>query len=270
MNYYSLLPNTGLCARHTLRPKNTKTSEPGAEKGLLQSHARRVAHNFKKNPSSLKGFQQSPFIEKVREGGYNLLQTFRCQIFCSWGQATMFQAPSKQMLFSLLTRKSKVPRFNLHPLRSRPWLRGRGSLRVLLPCPGNIRPALKFGSCHCPVQLRRQLSAGGALRCPDLTQSSSQRTPAAPRDPQAAQIRAASHELQCMETPAAIRSQKQKWGERSPLIQDLSRSVGGWGEGLRGLQDIALILFLRPPAHQPDSLEGPGEETVICLSEHSQ
>ena len=74
----------------------------------------------------------------------------------------MFQAPSKRMLFSLLTRKGKVPRLNLHPLRSMSWLRGRGSPQVLLPCPGNVRPALKFGSsCHCPVQLRRQLSAGG-------------------------------------------------------------------------------------------------------------
>lgn len=57
---------------------------------------------------------------------------------------------------------------------------------------------------------------------------------------------------------------------RSPLTQDLRRSVGGWGERLGGLQDTALILLLRPPAHQPDSLEGSGEETVICLSEHSQ
>ena len=36
-----LLPNTSSCAQCTMRPNNTKTSEFGAEKGLLQGHARR-------------------------------------------------------------------------------------------------------------------------------------------------------------------------------------------------------------------------------------
>ena len=40
--FTSLLMNASLCARHTVRPNNTKTSEFGAEKGLLWGHARRL------------------------------------------------------------------------------------------------------------------------------------------------------------------------------------------------------------------------------------
>ena len=43
-----VLSNASLCAQCTVRPNNTKTSEFGAEKGLLQGHARRrVAHALK-------------------------------------------------------------------------------------------------------------------------------------------------------------------------------------------------------------------------------
>ena len=40
------------------------------------------------------------------------------------------------MLFSVLTRKGKVPRLNFHPPRSRPWLTGGGPCAGQLPCPG--------------------------------------------------------------------------------------------------------------------------------------
>ena len=43
--------------------------------------------------------------------------------------------PPKQMLFSVLTRKGKVPRLSFHPLRPRPWLRG-GPWAGQLPCMG--------------------------------------------------------------------------------------------------------------------------------------
>ena len=39
----ALIPNASLCAQRTVRPKDTKmTSEFGAEKGLLQGHARKM------------------------------------------------------------------------------------------------------------------------------------------------------------------------------------------------------------------------------------
>ena len=48
--------------------KQTEMSEFGAEKGLLQGHARRqVAHALKTGNSG--GFQQSIFKSQVREGG---------------------------------------------------------------------------------------------------------------------------------------------------------------------------------------------------------
>ena len=63
-----MLPNACLCARCTVRPSNTKTSEFGAEKALLQGHARRRVAHALKSPELPESFQQSPFLGKVREG----------------------------------------------------------------------------------------------------------------------------------------------------------------------------------------------------------
>ena len=48
--------------------KHTKTSEFGAEKGLLQGHARRCVAHALKSPEFPEGFQQSIVKGKVREG----------------------------------------------------------------------------------------------------------------------------------------------------------------------------------------------------------
>lgn len=47
------------------------------------------------------------------------------------------KSPPKQMLFSFMTRKGKVPKLNFHPSRSRPWLnRGGVSVQASHPAPG--------------------------------------------------------------------------------------------------------------------------------------
>ena len=74
-----VLLNTGSCARHTEKPKNTKTSEFGAEKGLLQGHAVRRHRPNAPKTKFFKIFQQNIFKEiregKVSEGHGWLLQT---------------------------------------------------------------------------------------------------------------------------------------------------------------------------------------------------
>ena len=49
------------------------------------------------------------------------------------------------MLFSVLTRKGKVPRLNFYPVRSRSWLRGS---RSQLAAPSGPGPQ-PLTSCHC-------------------------------------------------------------------------------------------------------------------------
>ena len=49
--------------------KQTKMSEFGAEKGLLQGHARKQVTQAPKAPEVPKGFWQSIFKGQVREGG---------------------------------------------------------------------------------------------------------------------------------------------------------------------------------------------------------
>ena len=52
-----VLLNTGSCARHTEKPNNTKTSEFGAEKGLLQGQTRRTG-GLCPQTSNSKGFNK--------------------------------------------------------------------------------------------------------------------------------------------------------------------------------------------------------------------
>ena len=106
------LPNASLCAQRTVRPNNTKTAEYGAEKGLLQGHARRrggggVAH-APKNPKLPKGFQQSIFKGQVREGRGRLWQNSWClnplflQLFMQVRSQCSCKPPTRQMLFPVL------------------------------------------------------------------------------------------------------------------------------------------------------------------------
>ena len=52
----------------SVRPNTTRILQFGAEKGLLQGHARRWVACALKTENYPKSFQQSPFIGKVREG----------------------------------------------------------------------------------------------------------------------------------------------------------------------------------------------------------
>ena len=54
-----LLANASLCARRTVRPNDTKTSEFGEEKGLLSGHARRRVACAPKTLNSPKGFSKA-------------------------------------------------------------------------------------------------------------------------------------------------------------------------------------------------------------------
>ena len=93
--------------------------------------------------------------------------------------------PPKQMSFSVLTRKGKVPRLNFHPPEIQGLAKRRESLRRPVTLPGSVCPAPSLGppaSVH--AQLKRQISAGDTLRArsPDPAQPSSLREPG-PQDP---------------------------------------------------------------------------------------
>ena len=60
----ALLLKANLCAQRTVRPNNTKTSESGAEKGLLQGHARRCMAHASKTLKSLKAFSEALLQER--------------------------------------------------------------------------------------------------------------------------------------------------------------------------------------------------------------
>ena len=61
----------------TSAAKQTKMSESGAEKGLLQDHARRqVAQDTEKTQSSHKGFGKAFSKVKAREGGGRVCDEF--------------------------------------------------------------------------------------------------------------------------------------------------------------------------------------------------
>ena len=94
------------------------------------------------------------------------------------------------MLLSVLTRKSKAPRLNFGPLRSRPWLRGGGPRGGQLPWPGAFVHTQAGSSHHCPGP------AGSALRArsPDPAQPSSLREPGA-HDPAGPQVPQATQRL---------------------------------------------------------------------------
>ena len=71
---YFLLESTALwnCYQMQVHVPNmlwSATSEYGAEKGLLQDHARRKWAHVLPKPQTLEGFQQSSFKNQEREGG---------------------------------------------------------------------------------------------------------------------------------------------------------------------------------------------------------
>ena len=66
----AILSNENQFAKCTVRPNNTKTSEFGAQKGLLHDHARRLMAHDPQSLNSLKAYRKT-VIGKVEEGrGY--------------------------------------------------------------------------------------------------------------------------------------------------------------------------------------------------------
>ena len=63
--YVCLSPNTSSCAQCTVKPNKAKTSESGADKGLLQEHARKMSSSCPPKNSKLpERFQQNIFFFK--------------------------------------------------------------------------------------------------------------------------------------------------------------------------------------------------------------
>ena len=117
------------------------------------------------------------------------------------GQVTMFLYISiKLMLFSVLTRKGKVPRQSIHHPRSQSWLRaGRAQLTAPSgPGPQTLLSVISEGARH-PTQLALRL-----LRPPEWGETR-------------------SHRLQLRQMTTAISSQRKERGRGSPLPQGLGR-----------------------------------------------
>lgn len=109
---------------------------------------------------------------------------------------------------SVLTRKDKVSRLNLHAPGSRSsWLRGGGPCWRRSPCPGVfLEHPVWVPPTGAQAGLRRQISAGAALgaRSPDPVQLSSRREPGTqdPAGPQALQtaggeVPRTAHQAKC-------------------------------------------------------------------------
>ena len=116
------------------------------------------------------------------------------------GQVMMFlQISTRWMLFSVLTRKGKVPRHNFHPPRFQPWLReGRSQLTALQgQVPTSCPLVMPEGARH-PSQLALSL-----LRPPTWGDQVSQ--------------------TMTRQMATAIKSQRQGWGRGSPLPQGLDQ-----------------------------------------------
>ena len=106
-----------MCLTHSEAKNNSKTSEFGAETGLLQGHARRlVAQALKSQNSSRKLSAKHFYREDGSAGGGEgglLLQTSWRQILCSCTQATRFGKPHQNKCYYLFWQeRTKVPRLN--------------------------------------------------------------------------------------------------------------------------------------------------------------
>ena len=104
-----LLCNASLCAGHTARPRNKDMSKFGAEKGLLQGHARSWVAQAPKNPNSSRGVSKAIF-----KGWW--LQTSRC-----WNPSCSFPHRSHHHL-PVNRQWNKCHSLFCHFLSLRDWL----------------------------------------------------------------------------------------------------------------------------------------------------
>ena len=165
--------------------------------------------------------------------------------------------PLKQMIVSVLTRKSKVPRFNFSPpAKIQTLARRRESLCQPVTLPGSVSPASSLGPpTSAQAWLRRQISAGGTFRVhsPGLAQPLSLREQEA-QDPAITWPKAGgtwSYRLWPMETATPLGLKDGDWGEFCCCFRAWAWPVGGHGEGSGALKYTALTLSPGPPAHLP-------------------
>ena len=162
------------------------------------------------------------------------------------------------MLFSVLTRKGKVPRLNLHPPRSRSWLRGGGPCGGRLPCPGAFLQHPGWSSHQCPgpaheadlswwrpqgqVPRPRPAVITEETRCPG---------PNPPQAPQAAQTvvrRPGPTGCNPCRLRLSLGHRGGDGGEVHCHVEAWGGPVDGHGEGSGALQDTAPSLFPGPPS----------------------
>lgn len=143
------------------------------------------------------------------------------------GQVMMFlQGSTKQMVFSVLTRKGEVPRHYCHPLKSRPCLRGG---RSQLTAPSGPGPqTAQLSSLREPGSQETQL----ALKIP---------RPPGQRGPGLADC--IPCRLRPMQTAMAIKSQR---GEIHRHLKAWAPPVSSLGHGSRARQDTVPACSLCP------------------------
>ena len=107
---------------------------------LLQSHARRWVAHALRSTKLLKTFSKD-LLKAKGEGGtwltvvnFLVVRSFALEVK-PWSGNNV-PANLRQMLFSILTRKDKVPRLKFHPSRSRSWLREERSQLAAPSGPG--------------------------------------------------------------------------------------------------------------------------------------
>ena len=155
------------------------------------------------------------------------------------------------MLFSLLIRKGKVLRHNLHPPRSRSWLRGgRAQLAARLGPGSHILPR-----CH--------------------PYGSQAPNPAGPQSPQAAQMgRPGFIYCNLYRWPLLSGWRDRDWGEVHCCLKAWAKLVEGLSVGSGAPWDVVPSLFLgsssSPAGPRLDKLEGlPGEGLNLPLTSMS-
>ena len=124
-----------------MRPNDTKTSEFGTEKGLLQGHARWVAHALR-TPNSLKAFSKALLQEKWGRSMVSCCRLFGVRLIVleveSWSSNNALVTLYQTNVTVCSDKEGQDPKTQLYPTRSLSGLRGDRSQQVPQiprPCP---------------------------------------------------------------------------------------------------------------------------------------